>query len=120
MKSLTLQRLILDTLAEQDLSYRAAAERSRGMVTHTTLNTLANGRRDPKTLTDQSIAGIALALGVSEREVRKAIGLSRTEPPTVFKLPAKANRLTPKQRKVILATIDAFLSESDERTGTEK
>lgn len=122
MSDMNLQRLVLDRLSELDLSYRTAAARSRGMVSHTTIYKIATGKQDPRGLEDQTITGLALALGVSEPEVRRAIGFTNVQPPTEFKLPAKANHLTPKERKAILSMIDAFIAsrEQDVANGTHR
>lgn len=106
-----LQELILDRLAELNLSYRAAADRTKGSaheISFGTINQLANGRGGP--VTDRTVRGLAKALDVPVGKVRLAVGRSETEP-TEFLLPEKAKHLTPRQRKAILHMVDALLDQ---------
>lgn len=102
-----LRKLILDELAKQKLSLREAAARSEGLVSHSTLGLIAQGRHSGN-LTDKTLAGIALALNQPVGKVRTAYGLPAKEPQP-FVLPDKAAYLNPKQQRAILAMIDAFL-----------
>lgn len=104
-----LQSLITDRLAELRLSYREAAEKSGGLVSFGTLNQLALGTRGPQ-ISEQRLRGIALALDVSIEKVREAAAASRSTSGTEFRLPAKASELDPRERKAVLAMVDAFLA----------
>lgn len=109
-----LQELILDRLAELELSYRDAAERTKGSaheISFGTINQLANGRGGP--VKDSTIRGLAKALDVPVGTVRLAVGRSENEP-TEFDLPDKAKYLTPKERRTILLMIDALLDKREQ------
>lgn len=67
-----LQRLVKDKLAAGDLSYRAAAGHSHGLIDHSAIHQIATGRMQGN-LSEKAIAGLALALQCSPREVEDAI-----------------------------------------------
>lgn len=104
-----LQRYVLDRLAALDLSYRAAADRSGGMVSFGTINQLATGRHRGK-LTERAQRGLALALDVPLGKVQEKYEASRDLlMPVTYRLPDRAQNLTPKQFKAVLAVIDGYL-----------
>lgn len=104
-----LQELIVTRMAELDLSFRGASARSGGLVSHGTLNAITLGRHSGH-FDDETLRGIALALDLPQSKVREAAGMDpRT--PTEFRLPKKANRLSPSERKAILAMVDALLDD---------
>lgn len=103
-----LQRLVRERMAELGLSYRRAAAKSDGKVSHGTLNTIATGRHSWR-LDDSTLEGIALALDVPVATVRAAVGRAQRAPETEFVLPQKANRLSHAERRAVLAMIDALL-----------
>lgn len=110
-----LQRLVLDRLSELgdrdgSLSLRSAAERSGGMVSHSTLQRISAGQYLVRKITDRTIKGIALALDVRESEVRAAAGRSQIQPPTEFVLPKRARELTVEQRRALIAVMDSMLT----------
>ena len=109
-----LQQLILDRMAELDLSYRGAAQRAGGLVSHATLNNIALGRHSG-VFDDDTLRGIALGLDLSLSAVRRAAGEKPTAP-TEFRLPKKANRLTPAQRRAVLQVVDALLDAKGDGT----
>lgn len=102
-----LRKLIQAEMKRQGLSFRAAAGRSQGLISHGHLNALAQGKPISR-IDDRVLTGIALALDVPVSKVRKAYG---TDPvgPVEFVLPPKSAGLTRKQRDAILAMVDAFL-----------
>lgn len=105
-----MQELVANRLAELDLSYRRAAAKAGGLVSHSTLNQIVLGRVQFENRQEEVLRGIALAIDVPLSKVLEAAG----EPPklpTEFRLPKKANKLTPKQRKAILTMLDALLEE---------
>lgn len=106
-----LRALIRAELARQGLSYREAAARAKGLISYSTLNVIATGRHSGE-LTDSTLTGIALALDVSVKKVREAYGMVGVEP-TEFQLPERAKRLSPKQRKAVIAMVDAFLDQGN-------
>ena len=105
-----LQQLVLDRMAELDLSFREAAAKSSGKISAAALNNIATGNKTPKHYSDKSLEGIALALDVRLSVVRKAAGETE-KTPTEFRLPKKAQRLTAKQRQAVLAMVNALLDE---------
>lgn len=109
-----LQRLVLDRLSELDLNYHQASQRTHGKLKHQTLSAIGRGEHSGR-IKDNTAELLALALDVPVSTVRRAAHMSQTQPPTEFTLPAKANRLSPKQRKAILAIIDGFLAEQEQR-----
>lgn len=77
-----------------------------------TLRRLATGdSRQP----DDSTLQALIALGIDERRLMQAAGISAPETYEPFHLPIRANQLTREQRRVILATIDAFLAKDPSR-----
>lgn len=110
-----LRALIRAELDKQGLSYREAAARSKGLISYSHLNVIAGGRH-PGDLTDSTLTGIALALDVSVRKVREAYGAVGVEP-TEFQLPERAKRLNAKQRKAVIAMVDAFLDQKNAQQG---
>lgn len=104
-----LQQLVLDRLAALDLSYRAAAEKADGLLTHGTLNNIALGRYKVDGISPRTRKGIALALDVPLSQVEKTYEEARADPPTEFRLPQKADKLTPTQRKAVVAFVNALL-----------
>lgn len=102
-----LRKLILEAMDKQDLSFREAAERSQGLISYAHLANIANGKHAGE-LGDRILTGIALAINLPVTRVRKAYGTTSTEP-IEFRLPAKANYLSAKQRRSILSMVDAFL-----------
>lgn len=106
-----LQRLILDRLSELELSFRDAARRSNGLVSHATLNNITTGRHSGK-LTDQTFRGIALAVDLPLSTVADAAGVTLRREGTIFRLPERASRLTPRQRRAVLQMVDALLDDT--------
>jgi transcriptional regulator with XRE-family HTH domain len=102
----TLPELIRNRLEELDLSYRKAAERSGGLMSYSTLNNLALGRY-PKTMTERTMKGLALALDVPFKRVVEAAAEHGPQPR--FALPREADKLTPKQRQAVVAMVRALL-----------
>lgn len=92
-----------------NLSYREASMRAQGLVSHATINQVARGNIAGSSLTSKTIRGLALALDVSVTDIEKAITESGGKPPVEFKLPKKADKLSPAQRKAVLAFVDALL-----------
>lgn len=100
----------MNRLAELDLSYRRAADRSGGLVGYATLNNIVLGVRQPVHYNEDTLRGISLALDVPLSRVREAAG-EVPKTPTEFRLPKRASRLSPKQRRAILSMVDALLDQ---------
>ena len=111
-----LQKLVIDRMAELNLSFRAAADRAGGLVTHGTINNITQGRSHGSGISDRTIRGLALALDLPYSQDEKAWHETQgiTDAP-VFKLPKKADKLTPVQRKAVLAYINALLDQQAPR-----
>lgn len=112
-----LQELVTTRLAElgppgRPLSYRAAAARSCGKVSHGTIGRVARGDH-AGALTSETIDGLALALNIHPTAIERAADMYRERPLEPFAMPARANRLTRRERGVILAMVDALLSAAD-------
>lgn len=116
-----LQHLVAQRMAELGLSYRRAAARSDGLVSHATLNSIVAGRHTFR-LDPQTVVGIAKALNVTEARVRRAAKIAETAPPTEFVLPARAHLLTARDRQAVLGVIEALLAAANpparRRTGS--
>jgi transcriptional regulator with XRE-family HTH domain len=113
-----LGRLIADRLNELGLSYRSAADRSGGAVSHATLNALVLGRGNvSRRLNDRTLVGIATALDLPLSDVRAAAGVTADEP-MEFVLPPAAARLSSRGRAAILAMLAALL-EAEERAAQD-
>ena len=105
-------------MAALALSYRQAATKSGGKVSHGTLNSIVTGRHTWR-LDDRTVEGIATALDVDEDTVRRAAGqASRTEA-TEFVLPPRAQRLSAQDRRAVLVMIDALLSAGETRRDSD-
>lgn len=104
-----LQQLVVDRLAELNLSYRAAQDRAGKLVTHSTINNIAMGRTQWDGIPNKTLRGLALALDLPYSQIEQAWKDSCAAPPTEFRLPKKADKLTPSQRKAVLAFVNALL-----------
>ncbi|MEV0322983.1 hypothetical protein ACIBKX_33065 [Streptomyces sp. NPDC050658] len=113
-----LRELVTTRLAElgspeRPLSYRAAAARSSGRVSHGTIGRIARGDH-AGLLTGETIDGLALALSVPPAAIEQAAGMYRDRPLEPFVMPARADRLTRRERGVILAMVDALLAAAEQ------
>jgi hypothetical protein len=114
-----LQQLVLDRMAELDLSFRVAAERSRIghgknsrlLVSPATLNNIALGKRTFRAK-DETLDGIAMALDVAPSVVREAADRP-VDKPVKFDLGPKGDRLNARQRRAVIAMVNAMLGDDD-------
>ncbi|MFE1775567.1 hypothetical protein [Streptomyces sp. NPDC059008] len=112
-----LQQLVMTRLTElgaphRPMSYRAAAARSHGLISHGTIGRLARGEHTG-ILEDQTLDGLALALALPRAHIERAAGLYRERPAEPFTLPPRASRLTRREREVVLSVVDALLTAAD-------
>lgn len=107
MTTSALAALVRAQRAELGLSLRQAAEKSGGLVGPSTLNAIERG--EPRRVTDRIITGIATALELPESKVRRAAGLAAQAMPP-FVLPARAQRLTARERRLVLNLVDTLLA----------
>jgi transcriptional regulator with XRE-family HTH domain len=108
----SLAELVATRREELGLSLRQAAEKSGGLVGPSTLNSIERG--DSRQVTDRVIAGIATGLDLPESRVRRAAGLSAQVLPP-FEVPARANRLNARERRLVLQLIDTLLAARGEK-----
>jgi hypothetical protein len=106
-----LQKLVSERLADQNLSYRGAANRAGGLLSHSSLNFIAHGQMRAEALQPRTIRGLALALDLPVSEVEKTVKESSGVTTVEFRLPKKADKLTPAQRKAVLAFVNALLED---------
>lgn len=99
-------------MSELALSYRRAAEKSGGLVSHGTLNSIVTGRHSWK-MDDRTMRGIATALEVDLAVVEAAVGRAVRVAETEFVLPERARRLSPQERRAVVSMIDALLTAAD-------
>jgi hypothetical protein len=105
-----MQRFVLNRLAELNLTYRGAADRSEGLVSFGTINQIATGRHTGR-LTPRAQRGLALALDVPLGKIEQVYAESQDAPAAMYRLPERANQLSPKQFKALLAVMDGFLEQ---------
>lgn len=110
-----MQRFVLDRLAELNLTYRAAADRSEGLISFGTINQIATGRHTGR-LTPRAQRGLALALDVPLGKIQKVYEETQAAPVETYRLPERANKLSPKQFKALLAVMDGFLDQLPTQT----
>ncbi|MFE6692052.1 hypothetical protein ACFVFQ_36990 [Streptomyces sp. NPDC057743] len=109
-----LQELVVARLAElgsrqRPLSFRAAAARSQGHVSHATIGRIARGQHTG-VLEDETLDGLALALDLPRTHLEQAAGIFRERPAQPFTLPPRANLLSRSERDVVLSVVDAILA----------
>jgi hypothetical protein len=107
----SLQQLVVRRLhdlgdATGPMSARAAAARSRGLVSYETLRVIARGDHSGR-ISDDTAQGLAFALDVPLSQVYEA--MSTPQPTKRWELPARFDRLSPAQRKVVESVAAAML-----------
>lgn len=103
-----LQELLVNRRAELGRSYREAADKAGGLVSHGTLYNVERGIHRTK-FTDDVLRGIALAYDLPLTQVQAAVGDARVAS-TEFRLPKKADQLTAADRRALLVMVDALLA----------
>lgn len=90
-----------DGMSTRDVERRSGVNRVTGkpLVSHSTVNKYVNGQRSPHRISDEVVTGLARALEVSEREVRRRAG--RAEPLPEWRLPPEAKTLSPADRRYV-------------------
>jgi hypothetical protein len=110
-----LEQLVTNRLAELGddrgpLSFRRAAERSGGLVSHQMLQFIATGRGSEQ-YSERVLKGIALAIDVPLSKVQEAA--AETPHMREFRLPEKSANLTAKDRRAVEAMVNALLDAHD-------
>lgn len=112
MHSNDIQQLVRDRMKELDLSYRQAAAKSNGLVSHGTLNAIATGRHSFR-ISASTVDGIALALDLEPAVIEQAVGRAARASLEVFVLPERASKLSAQERRAIVAMMDALLTAAE-------
>lgn len=108
MRRPDLATLVRDTRAERGLSVRDVADRSGGALSSTTVHEIEKGVRTNPGPT--VLRGLAKALTVPIGAVRAAAGHTGPVPAGRFELPDRADELTAKERRLVVAVVDAILA----------
>lgn len=101
-----MQKLVSERIAALGLSYRQAAERANGLLSHTTIQRIANGE-SAGSWSAKTLRGLSLALDVPLSEVEKAAGAPAQG--TKFRVPPEWDRLSASERAAVKAVADALL-----------
>ena len=104
---MSLADLVQRERARQGLSLRQVAERSGGLLSTSTVHAVEQGRR--ARLTDETLDGLAKALDLQPEQVRRAAGVRPGDTLGPFVLPRRFQRLTVKERDLLVALGDALL-----------
>lgn len=79
----------------------------RALLSSTTVSDIERGRRTQ--VTPRALEGLSVALGVPITRLREASGNTGRVPSAPFVLPDRANLLTAKERRLVLAMVDGLL-----------
>jgi transcriptional regulator with XRE-family HTH domain len=106
----TLSKLLNDSNTDRLSARRiqAVAESKGVRVTNTSISKYLRG--EPETPSEKVLQAFSVALGIPMTRLREAAGVPAGEP-VPFILPKNANRLTLKQRELILHTVRVLLNE---------
>lgn len=112
-----MQKLVSDRYHELGLSFRELAAKTIGddgepRVSHGTLSNIYRGHHK-WTFSPATLEGIAIALDLRLSAVREAAGKSTEPRESLFRLPTRHNRLSPRNRKVVVRFADALLDTQD-------
>jgi len=118
-----LQALVVRRLTElgdggAPLSYKRAAMRSNGRISHEIIRQIALGNKSAG-LADQTIEGLAVALGVDVADVFAALRTPR--PSSRWNWPSRFDRLTDPERRLVedfaAALLNAYDRGAETRSG---
>lgn len=101
-----LQKLVIERLELLGLSTRGAAARANGLLSHTTINRIANGE-SAGPWSQKTLRGLSLALDLPLSEIEKAADVPVGG--TRFKVPSEWDRLTGPERAAVTAMVNALL-----------
>lgn len=113
-----LQRLVKDKLAAADLSYRAAASHSHGLIDHSTIHQIGTGRMQGH-LSAKAVSGLALALQCSPREVEEAIE-ETLRPKRFMELSRRLAGLPAEKQAELIDMIEQVLNEHSVEAGATR
>lgn len=106
-----LQELISERLTALELSQRAASLRAASLLNPNTIGRILRG--ETIRITDQTVAGLALALEVSQDRVRAAAEAT-AHPERYLSYAGDFVKLTPEQQQRVFDVMDAVLAEHAE------
>lgn len=106
--ALPLAELVTQERERLGLSLREVAERSGGLVCRSTVHAVERGTH--QTYDERTLQGLAHGLSLPEHVVEKAAGVPVSDADKPFVLPARANRLTRKEREHVLELVDLLLA----------
>lgn len=106
---MTLPELVAARRRELGLSYRDVSAGSGGLVSYSRVATIEAG--EVSEISDRVLEGLAAGLDLSLSRVRRAAGVPVRDRP--FEIPARANRLNARERRLVLALIDTLLAAHD-------
>lgn len=112
-QNIGLAELVSHRREQLGMSLRDVEAASEGLVSKTHLGAIERGEY-PSQRGDRVLRGLSLALELPIETVYKAAGRSAKKMPP-FVLPEKAQQLNVRERKVVLAMIDALLLARDGR-----
>lgn len=101
-----LQKLVSSRLDELGLSTRAAADRTNGLISHTTIHRVATGE-SPGPWSQKTLRGLSLALDLPLSEIEKAADVPVAG--TKFRVPDEWDRLTSAERAAVTSMVNALL-----------
>jgi transcriptional regulator with XRE-family HTH domain len=107
----TMQTLVANRLVELDLSLRQAAARTEGMITFVTIGNIARGYT-PDRYSAKTLRGLALALDLPLSRIQAVAEQGAGGGGTPFILPDKARWLTARDRRAVIAVMNALLAKS--------
>jgi hypothetical protein len=107
------QMLVRVRMRELGLSYEGAAARSAGLVSHGTLHRLASGLHQGR-LREGTVQGVALALDLPQSAARDVLPVSYRPRDNRFVSPPRADRLSGRDRRLILDHVDRSLAKERE------
>lgn len=102
-----LAALVKQARKDRDMSVRDVAAASGGVISSTTVHDIETGRRG--SVGPQVLGGLSKALGLPLSQLRAAQGHTGKVPSQPFVLPARANELTARQRRVVTEMVDLLL-----------
>ena len=102
----TLDALVRQRLAELDRSSRSAAAASRGLVSHETVNSIANGKHSGR-ISDRTAQGLAYALDLPLGRIYDAASVPRPE--SRWTWPERFDRLPLPHRAIVEDLASALL-----------
>jgi transcriptional regulator with XRE-family HTH domain len=109
----TLADLVARRRAELGMSTRAVERASGGLVRHSSVGEIERGMRSRPG--ERTLQGLARALRLPERQLREAARLGGGPVGRPFVLPDRADRLTARERRLVLELVEVLLAAREGR-----